>query len=67
MPTDETFGTFADVFLDYQQRRIASKVVKGKLSQVEFERQKGIIEKHLRPFFGAMRLAAIRRKDVART
>jgi integrase len=35
------------------------------LSQVEYERQKGIVNRHLKPFFGTMRLAAIRRKDVA--
>ena len=65
LPTEETFNTFADVFLDYQERRVSAKVVKGKLFQAEFERQKGVVEKHLKPFFGSMRLAAIRRKDVA--
>jgi integrase len=65
LPTEETFTGFADIFLDYQERRIAAKVVKGKLSQQEYDRQKGIVEQHLKPFFGSMRLAAIRRKDVA--
>ena len=65
LPTEETFASFADIFLDYQERRIAAKVVKGKLSQAEYDRQKGIVEQHLKPFFGSMRLAAIRRKDVA--
>lgn len=37
----------------------------GKLSQSEFNRQKGIIEGHLIPFFGSKQLASIRRKDVA--
>lgn len=65
LPTEETFSAFAVDFLDYQRRRIASKVVKGKLSQAEYQRQSGIIEKHLKPFFGSMKLASIRRKDVA--
>lgn len=64
-PTKDSLAEFADEFLDYQERRISSKVAKGKLSQVEYDRQKGIVEKHLKPFFGQMRLAAIRRKDVA--
>jgi integrase len=63
--TEETFSVFADEFLAYQKRRISSKVVRGKLSRVEYERQCGIVEKHLKPFFGSFRLAAIRRKDVA--
>jgi integrase len=65
LPTEETFASFSNTFLDYQERRIAAKVVKGKLSQAEYDRQKGIVEQHLKPFFGSMRLAAIRRKDVA--
>jgi len=63
--TEETFATFATEFLRYQQRRIATKVVHGKLSQHEYERQRGIVESHLEPFFGSMKLATIRRKDVA--
>jgi integrase len=65
VPTEESFASFANIFLDYQERRIAAKVVKGKISQAEYDRQKGIVEQHLKPFFGSMRLAAIRRKDVA--
>lgn len=63
--TEDTFSRFADDFLDYQKRRIASTVARGKLSAGEYERQRGIVVGHLKPFFGAMRLAAIRRKDVA--
>jgi integrase len=63
--TEDTFTSFADVFLDYQKRRISSVVVRGKVSKVEYERQRGIVEGHLKPFFGQVRLAAIRRKDVA--
>ena len=64
-PTEESFADFIAEFLSYQKRRIASKVVRGKLSQIEYERQKGIVQKHLKPFFGGMKLKAIRRKDVA--
>ena len=63
--SEAAFSTFADEFLNYQERRIASKVAKGKLSKAEYARQKGIVETHLKPFFGKMRLATIRRKDVA--
>jgi integrase len=63
-PTEESFNAFADEFLKYQKRRISPKVVKGKLSQAEYNRQQGIIENHLKPFFGSMKLASIRRKDV---
>lgn len=65
LPTEETFSTFADEFLKYQKRRISSKVVKGKLSENEYNRQKGIIEDHLKPFFSTTKLALIRKKDVA--
>ena len=65
LPSEDSFAVFASEFLDYQKRRISPKVTKGKLSQVEYDRQEGIVEKHLKPFFGQMRLAAIRRKDVA--
>jgi integrase len=63
--SEATFASFADEFLDYQKRRISSAVVRGKVSKTEFERQRGVVEGHLKPFFGAVRLAAIRRKDVA--
>ncbi len=63
--SEATFATFADEFLNHQERRIASKVAKGKLSKAEYARQKGIVELHLKSFFGKMRLATIRRKDVA--
>lgn len=65
LPTEETFADFAKVFLDHQERRISSRVIRGKLSRTEYDRQKGIVEKHLKPFFGQIRLAAIRRKNVA--
>lgn len=65
LPTEETFKAFAVVFLAYQAKRISARVVKGKLSQSEFNRQKGIIEGHLIPFYGSKKLASVRRKDVA--
>jgi integrase len=49
-----------------QERRIAPRVVRGKISQAEFTRQQGIVDKHLLPFFGAMKLAGIRKADVTR-
>ena len=66
LPSEESFAAFAVEFLKYQERRIASHVVKGKLSQAEYERQRGIVEKYLKPFFGTMKLASIRRADVVR-
>lgn len=67
LPTEETFAEFADEFLKLRERRISPRVVKGKLSQTEYNRQKGIIESHLKPFFGKeTRLASIRRADVVK-
>lgn len=63
-PGKDSFSEFAKVFVDYQRRRITSVPTKGKLSQAEFARQKGILDQHLIPFFGEMTLALIRRKDV---
>src|ERR1035438_6640749 len=42
-PTKDSFAEFADVFIEYQRRRIAPKPAKWKISQTEFNRQKGII------------------------
>ncbi len=64
LPTEETFDDFADEFLLHQRKRIAAKVVKGKISQAEYDRRKGIVEKHLKTHFGGLKLAAIRKKDV---
>jgi integrase len=41
-------------------------VVRGKISQAEFTRQKGIVETKLIPHFGAMKLAVVRKADVLR-
>lgn len=63
-PTKDSFAEFAAIFVDYQQRRIVPTPARRKISQAEFDRQKGIIKKHLEPFFGTMKLALIRKKDV---
>ena len=62
--TDDTFAVFADEFLKFQEKRLSPTVIKGKLSAKEYERQQGIVELHLKPHFGAMKLAAIRRVHV---
>jgi integrase len=66
LPTDDSFEVFCKEFLAYQEKRIAPRVVKGKISAAECERQRGIAEKHLVPFFGQMRLASIRKSDVVK-
>ena len=63
-PGPETFSEAAARFLGYQKRRIASTPAKGKISQDEYVRQQGILALHLVPYFGSMKMAAIRRKDV---
>jgi integrase len=62
--TKASFSEFAKVYIDYQRRRIVPKTTRGKISQAEFIRQEGIVKKHLEPFFGRMKLALIRKKDV---
>ena len=66
LPSEDSFEAFAGEFLKYQEKRISPQVAKGKLSQEEYVRQKGIVKKHLKPFFGEVKLAAIRRSDVVR-
>jgi integrase len=66
LPTTDSFEAFAAEFLKHQERRISPQVVKGKISQAEYIRQKGILELHLKPFFADTKLAAIRRADVVR-
>lgn len=63
-PSKDSFAEFASEFVDYQRRRIAPTPAEGKISAVEFRRQEGILESHLKPYFGSMKLALIRRKDV---
>jgi integrase len=64
LPADDTFASFADEFLKFQESRITSQVTQGKLSQPEFDRQEGIVVSHLKPYFGDMKLATIRKRDV---
>jgi integrase len=66
LPSEESFEAFADEFLKFQERRISAHVAKGRISQTEYDRQKGIIEGHLKKFFGSQRLAMIRRADVVK-
>jgi integrase len=54
--TGETFATISQRYIEYQRNRCAA----GELSKQELERQQGIVEQHLIPFFGKMKLAAIR-------
>jgi len=63
-PTEDSFDKWADAFLKYQERHISPTVVKGRITQAEYVRQQGIVEKHLKPFFGPMKLSLIRKKDV---
>jgi integrase len=62
--TQDSFKMFAGEFLEHQRKRISDQVVKGKISAAEYERRRGIVEKHLEPHFKAMKLAAITRVDV---
>ena len=55
-PTDKSFAEVADEFLAHQ---------KGRLSVANYERERGIIEGHLKPFF-AGELKAIRKSAVLR-
>jgi integrase len=63
-PAKDSFAEFAGFFIDFQERRISAKPAEGHISRGEFNRQKGIIESHLKPFFGKMRLALVRPKHV---
>lgn len=56
LPTEDTFATVSRRYIEYQRKRCAA----GQLSEQELGRQQGIVEKHLIPFFGSMKLAAIR-------
>ncbi len=66
LPSKDSFETFANEFLKLQKRRISPHVVRGKISQAEYTRQEGIVETKLVPFFGAMKLAVIRKADVVK-
>jgi integrase len=64
VPSDDSFAVFANEFLEFQKRRKSNHVIHGRVTPETLQRQTGIIEQHLVPFFGQMRLAAIRRSDV---
>jgi integrase len=66
LPSEESFSAWADEFLAFQKARITPQVMRGKLSKAEYVRQQGVVEKQLKPFFGSMKLASIRRSDVIR-
>jgi integrase len=56
-PSAETFETVSTRFLKHQ---------KARLTPAGYKREDGIMKAHLRPFFGAVKLAEIRRADVQR-
>jgi integrase len=56
-PTKDTFNQFSPRYLLHQKARLTPRA---------YERSRGIVEKHLKPFFGTMQLASIRRGDVQR-
>jgi integrase len=66
LPSNDSFKEWADQFLVIQEKNIAPSVVKGKITRAEFVRQKSIITKWLKPFFGRMKLAAMRKADIIR-
>jgi Phage integrase, N-terminal SAM-like domain len=55
LPTEDTSGVVAKRYV-YQRKRCAA----GQISEQEVQRQKGIVENHLIPFFGSTKLASIR-------
>lgn len=55
-PGEDTFAQVAERFLKYQKARITAKA---------YERERGIVEGHLKPFFSGQ-LSSIRRVDVQR-
>jgi site-specific recombinase XerD len=56
-PTVESFAIVSERFLKHQ---------KARLTPASYTRDQGIIARHLQPFFGASRIADIRRVDVQR-
>jgi integrase len=60
LPTEETFGAIAKRYIAYQSKRCSA----GELSAHEMRRQRGVVEKHLVPFFGATKMTSIRPSKV---
>jgi site-specific recombinase XerD len=56
-PSAEAFAAVATRFLKHQRAR---------LTPAAYTREQGIVEAHLKPFFGAVKLAEVRRTDVQR-
>jgi len=54
-PTKDTFAEFVPRYLKHQEAR---------LTPAAYERTRGIVDTHLRPHFGQMQLALIRRREV---
>ena len=54
-PTKDTFAEIIPRYLKHQEARLTDE---------SYERTRGIIEKHLKSFFGTMPLPSIRRQDV---
>jgi hypothetical protein len=52
-PTKDTFAEFLPRYLQHQ---------KARLTPAAYERTRGIVETHLRPYFGQTQLSLIRRK-----
>jgi integrase len=60
LPSDDTFADVSKRFLDYQRKQH----VAGKISQVELNRQTGIVANHLNRFFGSFKIAQINRPRI---
>jgi integrase len=56
-PTKDSVGSILDRYLKHQEPRLSGR---------SYERTKGIVENHVRPAFGEMRLAEIRRAEIQR-
>jgi integrase len=56
-PSAETFSGIAARYLTHQ---------KARLTPAAYERTRGIVEQHLKPLFGSMKISDIRRADVQR-
>jgi len=54
-PTKDTFTQIAMRYLKHQKARV---------TEAEFIRQQGILDKHLNPFFGVLKIADIRRAGI---
>jgi integrase len=60
LATEDSFRSVAKRYLDFQKKRLKA----GAISSAEFVRQEGIVEKHLQPFFGDLKIKSIRRSNL---